>query len=233
MPPRSWSLTATSAGPPRCWRRRARAEKVVRPLLDAGAIPWSPATSAPTAPALPPPWAAARRLLRRHYGRLLGADEVWVWTDVDGITRRPQDREARLHLDELTYVEAAQLATSGAGVLHPKTVKPLVERGIPLRIRNTFNPEHPGTLIVGQASRANSGPRAIITSKGLSAIAVIGNTDGWSAAVSARALGGLVRSGRRSAHVQPVTVDKTITLLVRGRTPSTPWPPSNGSFRKR
>jgi aspartokinase/homoserine dehydrogenase 1 len=198
---------------------RARAESVVRPLLDAGAIPvvtgyiGADRTGAPTTLGR-----GAGDYSAAIMGASLGADEVWVWTDVDGIlTADPKIVKHACTLDELTYVEAAQLAYFGAEVLHPKTVKPLVERGIPLRIRNTFNPEHPGTLIVGQASRANSGPRAIITSKGLSAIAVIGNTDGWSAAVSARALVALSKAGSEVLMFGQSFVDKTITLLVRGQ----------------
>ena len=152
------------------------------------------------------------------FGAALQADEVWIWTDVDGIlTADPKVVPQARTLDELTYVEAAQLACFGAEVLHPKTVQPLVELGIPLRIRNTFNPTHPGTLIVERSTREHRGPRAIITSKGLSAIAVVGSSDGWSAAISARALSALSRAGAEVLMFGQGFVDKTVSLLVRGQ----------------
>ncbi|NPV09917.1 MAG: aspartate kinase [Anaerolineae bacterium] len=198
---------------------RARAAQVVRPLVEAGTIPvitgYIGADRSGTPTTL---GRGAGDYSAAIMGACLDADEVWIWTDVDGIlTADPKIVPQACTLEELTYVEAAQLAYFGAEVLHPKTVKPLVERGIPLRIRNTFNPQHPGTLIVGQSSRVNSGPRAIITSKGLSAIAVVGNTDGWSAAVSARALVALSRAGSEVLMFGQSFVDKTIALLVRGQ----------------
>ena len=152
------------------------------------------------------------------FGAAMDAEEVWIWTDVDGIlTADPKIVPYARTLSELTYVEAAQLAYFGAEVLHAKTVRPLVERDIPLRIRNTFNPEHPGTLIVGRSQRRDSGPRAIITSKDLSAIAVVGNNEGWSPAISARALDALSRAGAEVLMFGQSFVDKTVSLLVRGQ----------------
>jgi aspartate kinase len=57
-------------------------------------------------------------------------------------------------LDVLSYREMSELAYFGAKVLHPKTILPALEAGIPLRIKNTFNPTHPGTIVVGQSNGA-------------------------------------------------------------------------------
>ncbi len=97
-------------------------------------------------------------------GDVLDADEVWLWTDVDGVfDRDPRGRAAMPEeilpeedsnlLEELTYDEALHLANRGAKVLHPGTIEPLREKNIVLRIRNTFRPEHPGTRI-GESSAA-------------------------------------------------------------------------------
>jgi bifunctional aspartokinase / homoserine dehydrogenase 1 len=83
-------------------------------------------------------------------GAVLHADDVWIWTDVDGImTADPRLVPEARTLETITYSEIAELAYYGAKVVHPKTVRPLIDAGIDLRICNTFNPEHPGTRLVG------------------------------------------------------------------------------------
>ena len=74
-------------------------------------------------------------------GAAIDADEVWIYTDVDGVmTADPRVVPGVRTLDTLSYREMSELAYFGAKVLHPKTVLPALERGIPIRIRNTFNP---------------------------------------------------------------------------------------------
>ena len=86
------------------------------------------------------------------------SDELIIWTDVDGVmTTDPRiDSRARV-LPYVSYQEVGELAFYGAKVLHPKTVQPILDKNIPMRVRNTFNPDFPGTLI-GQ----NSEPSATI-----------------------------------------------------------------------
>jgi aspartokinase/homoserine dehydrogenase 1 len=99
------------------------------------------------------------------FGALLDADEVHIWTDVDGVMSGDprQVPEAKI-IDEMSYSEAMELAYFGAKVIHPQTMAPAVGRGIPLWIRNTFNATHPGTKI-----SASSGSRAAAV-KGISGI---------------------------------------------------------------
>ena len=82
------------------------------------------------------------------FAAYLNCDELVIWTDVDGVmTTDPRlDERARV-IPYVSYQEIGELAFYGAKVLHPKTVQPIVNRQIPLRVRNTFNPSHPGTLI--------------------------------------------------------------------------------------
>jgi aspartokinase/homoserine dehydrogenase 1 len=82
------------------------------------------------------------------FGALLGANEVEIWTDVDGVMSADPRRvpEATV-IDEISYNEAMELAYFGAKVIHPQTMAPALAHGIPLRIRNTFNVEHLGTRI--------------------------------------------------------------------------------------
>jgi aspartokinase/homoserine dehydrogenase 1 len=82
------------------------------------------------------------------FGALLDANEVHIWTDVDGVMSGDPRRvpEAKV-IDEMSYSEAMELAYFGAKVIHPQTMAPAVGKGIPIRIRNTFNAKHPGTKI--------------------------------------------------------------------------------------
>src|SRR5437867_7884580 len=81
-------------------------------------------------------------------GAALDADEVIIWTDVDGVlTADPRQVPDVSAIPEISYREAAELAQFGARVLHPKTLRPLMQSDIPLWIRNTFSPERPGTKI--------------------------------------------------------------------------------------
>jgi len=99
-------------------------------------------------------------------GQALEADEVWIWTDVDGMmSADPRLVKNARTLPQISYAEAAELSYFGARVLHPKTIIPAQEADIPLRILNTFNPSHPGTLICSEPLYNNE--RAI---KGITAI---------------------------------------------------------------
>jgi aspartokinase/homoserine dehydrogenase 1 len=85
------------------------------------------------------------------FGALLGASEIQIWTDVDGVLsadpRRVPDATV---IDALSYSEAVELAYFGAKVIHPQTIAPAVKDRIPIWIRNTFAPEKVGTLICAQ-----------------------------------------------------------------------------------
>src|SRR5690606_36052569 len=89
------------------------------------------------------------------FGALLEAEEIHIWTDVDGVmSANPRLVPDAVLLDELSYDEAMELAYFGARVIHPGTMAPAVTRAIPIFIRNTFKPENPGTRIhLGGSSR--------------------------------------------------------------------------------
>ncbi len=102
----------------------------------------------------------------------LHADILEIWTDVDGVyTADPRVVPDAFVLDEMTYTEAMELAFFGAKVLHPRTIAPVVERSIPVIIRNTFRPEHPGTRV---ARTTAPGKHAIRGLSSLGAVAMIG-----------------------------------------------------------
>ncbi|HUR79463.1 MAG TPA: aspartate kinase, partial [Thermoanaerobaculia bacterium] len=105
----------------------------------------------------------------------LGADEVQIWTDVDGLlTCDPRVvRNARV-IERVSFAEAAELAQFGAK-LHPKTLEPAVEANIPVRVLNTHNPSSPGTLITREGAEVSAGPRSIARKRGVTMVHVTSN----------------------------------------------------------
>jgi aspartate kinase len=81
-------------------------------------------------------------------GAALGVDEVWIWTDVDGImTTDPKIVPTAKMLPQLSYQEASEMAIFGAKAMHPRALEPVIKENIPVRIRSVFHPENQGTLI--------------------------------------------------------------------------------------
>jgi aspartokinase/homoserine dehydrogenase 1 len=108
-------------------------------------------------------------------GNCLDSREIWIWTDVDGVmTADPRVVPEARTLPEISYAEAAELSYFGAKVLYPKTILPALEKGIPIRIVNTFNPGHPGTLVVAESEPTGKAVKAITAIKKLSLITVEG-----------------------------------------------------------
>lgn len=95
-------------------------------------------------------------------GAVLDAEEVWFWKEVDGVmSADPRVVPEARTIPQLSYMEMTEMAYYGANILHLKTVYPLVQRGIPIRILNTFNPTHPGTRISREESKTIKAVTAI------------------------------------------------------------------------
>ena len=95
-------------------------------------------------------------------GAAASADEVWIWTDVDGVlTADPRICPDATILPEISFAEAIELAYYGAKVIHPKAAYPAADAGIPIWIKNSFRPDAPGTKITQAASPASSGVKAV------------------------------------------------------------------------
>jgi len=150
-------------------------------------------------------------------GACLDSDEVWIWTDVDGImTADPKLAPEACSLGTLSYREALELAYFGAEVLHPKTVTPLAERGIPLHIKNSFAPRRPGTRVVKDAHPLPGMVKAIVSTKGLGIITVAGGDDIWMPQLAARTLSSLSRERVNILMFSQPFSDHSIRLIVRG-----------------
>lgn len=114
----------------------------------------------------------------------LDASSLEIWTDVDGfMTADPKVISAAYPIEELTYVEAMELCNFGAKVIYPPTIYPVCHKNIPIRVKNTFNPEACGTLIVQERTKpegkaikgiSSINDTCLITVRGLGMVGVIG-----------------------------------------------------------
>jgi aspartate kinase len=106
-------------------------------------------------------------------GTLLEAQEIQIWTEVDGLMnvdpKMVADAQVIAHVSP---EEAAELVYFGTKVLHPAMIQPAVEKGIPIRVCNTQQPEAPGTLVSGGEQLGPSGPRAVAYRKGITVVLI-------------------------------------------------------------
>src|SRR5690349_13158275 len=125
----------------------------------------------------------------------LDSSELWIWTDVDGImTADPRLVKDAAVLTEVTYNEAAELAYNGAKVLHPRTLAPLSEKGIPVWSKNSFNVDKPGTKIA-PLKTCVTGPKAVTSMANVALISLEpANLAVNGTQVMARALDALARA---------------------------------------
>ena len=152
---------------------RERAAAVMGPLLSSRAIPVMTGFNGSTLDGRPTTLGrGGSDFSASILAAALDAEELWIWTDVDGImTGDPRLIPGARVLEEITYDEAAELAYNGAKVLHPRTLAPLSERQIPVWSKNSFAPEKPGTKIVSRINVAG-GPHAVTSMGDVALVAV-------------------------------------------------------------
>jgi len=149
----------------------------------------------------------------------LGAEECWIWTDVDGIlTADPALVPDALTLPELSYEQAAELARFGVDVLHPDTLLPGMEAGFQLRIRSSFHPTRPGTRISHSPEDESAiNLPSILSMTGLCLINVQGSENLWSLRSVSRILESLHHSGIEILMFSQQMSAQGLILILRDR----------------
>ena len=148
-------------------------------------------------------------------GRCLPADEVWIWTDVDGVmTADPRIVPEARTLAAISYTEVAELSFFGAKVLHPKTIQPVAELGIPVRVLNSFNPDHPGTVVCKEVS-TEPVVKGITAIRDLSLVTVEGRGMQGVPGVAGRVFTAVARSGASILMITQSSSEQNICFLVR------------------
>jgi aspartate kinase len=108
-------------------------------------------------------------------GNCIKAEEIQIWTDVSGVmTADPRIVPNARVLDRVSYKEAAEMSYFGAKVLHPQTIMPAVDENIPIRIKNTFAPEDPGTLISAETPSRQFSVKTVTSITGMTLVSLEG-----------------------------------------------------------
>jgi len=106
-------------------------------------------------------------------GAAIGSDEIQIWTDVNGVmTTDPRIVSNAKTIPKLSFDEASELAFFGAKVLHPKTIVPAVKNSIPVKVLNTHEPEHAGSVILNECEKCASTIKAIACKKNVTLVNV-------------------------------------------------------------
>jgi aspartokinase/homoserine dehydrogenase 1 len=155
---------------------REECEVRLRPLIDQGIVPVVTGFLGATADGkLTTLGRGGSDYSATILGAALNADEVIIWTDVDGVlTADPRLVADARTIPVISYREAAELAFFGAKVLHPKTLKPVMQAAIPVWIRNSFAPERAGTLITPEGRSVGGGVKALTAIQDVALISVGG-----------------------------------------------------------
>ena len=195
---------------------REAAARVIRPLLDAGQtavmtgfIGFAPDGSTTTLGRGGSDYSAT--LL----GAALDAAEVQIWTDVPGVLSADprQVVDARV-VPQISYDEAQELAHFGAKVLHPRTIRPAVARGIPVRILSTFAPEEPGTLVTRSAVDPSGAIKAVTALRGLILLTVDVPELEDLAGAAAKAFGVIHEEGVEVAFASQASSRRRMTYVI-------------------
>jgi len=146
----------------------------------------------------------------------LDASVLEIWTDVDGfMTADPRVIKTAYTINELSYVEAMELCNFGAKVVYPPTIYPVCVKNIPIKVKNTFNPEHPGTLIKQQIDNDRKPIKGISSIKGTTLITVTGLSMVGVIGVNRRIFSTLAENGISVFMVSQASSENSTSIGVR------------------
>ncbi len=203
------------SGDPQMAATRVKTRERLLPILVRGQVPVTTGFVAATAEGVPTVLGrGGSDYSAAILGAALDADEVQIWTDVDGVlTADPRIVKDARSLPELSYSEAAELAYFGAKVLHPKTMLPCIDRGIPIRVLNTFNPTFPGTRVVAKA--ANGGMvKALTVIRGLALVTVAGRGMMGVPGIAARTFAAVAAQDANVLMISQASSEQSICFIV-------------------
>ena len=152
-------------------------------------------------------------------GYALDCDEIWIWTDVDGImTTDPLIEPKARKIETLSYNEAAEMAYFGAKVLHPLTLEPAKLKKIPVIVRNTFNQNDTGTMVVEDAKTPPSSiVKAIAMIREVALITVGGAKMVGVPGIAARVFGALGEEGISVSMISQGSSEVNISFIISGK----------------
>jgi bifunctional aspartokinase / homoserine dehydrogenase 1 len=193
-----------------------KTETRLHPLLEEGLIPVVTGFIGATAEGIPTTLGrGGSDYSATILGRALKADEVWIWTDVNGVmTTDPRIVPEAHPISHLSYAEISELSYFGAKVLHSQAIRPARREGIPVRILNTFEPDHPGTLITAEARDSNRTLKAVTAIKNMSLITVEGPGMIGIPGVAGRTFTAVARTGSSVLMISQASSEQSICFVV-------------------
>ncbi len=163
----------------------------------------------------------------------LDAEILEIWTDVDGfMTADPKVIKSAYTINELSYVEAMELCNFGAKVIYPPTIYPVCIKNIPIKVKNTFNPNHPGTLIKEKIDDDNKPIKGISSIKGTSLITVTGLSMVGVIGVNRRIFTTLANEGISVFMVSQASSENSTSIGVRDEDAAAAAEALNAEFAK-
>ena len=163
----------------------------------------------------------------------LDADVLEIWTDVDGfMTADPRVIKTAYTINELSYVEAMELCNFGAKVIYPPTIYPVCVKNIPIKVKNTFNPDHPGTLIKEHIDDDRKPIKGISSIKGSTLITVTGLSMVGVIGVNRRIFTTLANQGISVFMVSQASSENSTSIGVRDEDAEAAVKVLNEEFRK-
>ncbi len=203
-------------GAPLMEKTRTRVSERLAPLLDGGMVPvvtgFIGATEEGVTTTL---GRGGSDYTAAILGDCLDADEIWTWTDVDGVmTADPRMVPDARVIPALSYSEVSELAYFGAKVLHPKTILPTIQRGIPLWVKNTFNPTCPGTCIVSEPEMIDGKIKAVTAIQGLSMVTVEGRGMMGVPGIAARTFSAVASQGASVLMISQASSEQSICFII-------------------
>ena len=145
-------------------------------------------------------------------GAAIGAEEIQIWKDVDGVLTADPSVDARArNLPKLSFTEASELAYYGAEVLHPSTLIPAIRKNIPVRVANTTKPNQPGTLILPFSTRTGQVAKSVVYKEDVALLNVVSQRLLSIATLLSIVLDALAKQGIRVHMV--VTSEASISII--------------------
>ena len=192
-------------------------QSVLNPMLAAGKIPVITGFIAATADGVPTTLGrGGSDYSATIIGRAIFADEIWIWSDVNGVmTTDPRIVPDARTIRHLSYVEVGELAYFGAKVLHPRAIRPARQANIPVRMLNTFDPVHPGTLIDGDIRADGRAVKAITAIKDMSIITIAGTGMMGIPGVAGRTFTAVARTGTSVLMISQASSEQSICFMVK------------------
>ena len=164
---------------------------------------------------------------------VLNAEVLEIWTDVDGfMTADPKVIKTAYTINELSYIEAMELCNFGAKVIYPPTIYPVCVKNIPIKVKNTFNPEHPGTLIKAKIENDQKPIKGISSIKGTSLITVTGLSMVGVIGVNRRIFTTLANKGISVFMVSQASSENSTSIGVRDEDAAAAAEALNAEFAK-